>query len=93
MTERTTTTKVTFHQPADIEGLTDALPAGEYAVETDEELISGLSFTAYRRLRTTIIVPSRIGAMVARQLIEIDPDSLKAALAQDIAARARVITP
>lgn len=93
MTERTTTTKVTFHNPADLEGLTEALPAGEYVVETDEEVILGLSFLAYRRLRTTIIVPSRIGAPMARQMIEIDPDSLTAALARDAMASARASAP
>lgn len=93
MTERTTMTKVTFHNPANIEGLTEALPAGEYVVETDEEVILGLSFLAYRRLRTTIIVPSRIGASVARQMIEIDPDSLAAALARDGSAHACTSVP
>lgn len=93
MTERTTTTKVTFHHPADIEGLTATLPAGEYVVETDEEVILGLSFLAYRRLRTTIIVPALIGASMARQMIEIDPDRLAAALARDVTASARVSAP
>lgn len=89
MTERTTTTKVTFHNPALLDGMTEALPAGEYVVETDEEVILGLSFLAYRRLRTTIIVPARIGASMRRQMIEIDPDRLAAALARDVTVHAR----
>ncbi len=89
MSERTTTAKVTFHASAEIDGLTEPLPAGDYVVETDEELIPGLSFLAYRRLRTSIIVPARIGGSAARQMIEIDPESLAAALARDIATRVR----
>ncbi len=90
MTERTTTAKVIFRKPADIGGLTELLPAGEYVVETDEELIHGLSVLAYRRLRTDITVPAQVGASRGRHMIEIGPESLAAALARDSAVDTRV---
>lgn len=55
-------------------------------VETDEELIPGLSFLAYRRIRTTIVIPFDAGMHTARQVAEIDPDDLAAALARDAAS-------
>ena len=34
------------------------LPPGDYRVVTDEEVIEGLSFTAYHRISTEIFVPA-----------------------------------
>jgi hypothetical protein len=42
-----------------------------------------LSFQAYRRIRTTIILPIAFGATTARQVVTIDPRDLEAALARD----------
>jgi hypothetical protein len=86
MLERTTTVQVIFRRSAMITGLTEPLPAGAYDIETEEELIQGLSFLAYRRLRTTIIVPALVGGARGRQMIEIEAESLAAALAQEAAA-------
>jgi hypothetical protein len=33
------------------------VPAGDYRVVTDEELIEGLSFPAYRRVSTVVFLP------------------------------------
>lgn len=54
MSGRTTITKVAFQRPFRIEGCDDVFKAGVYAVETDEELLEGLSFAAYRRVRTAL---------------------------------------
>jgi hypothetical protein len=54
MSVRTTIEKVAFQQPFRIEGYDDVFKAGVYAVETDEELLEGLSFAAYRRIRTAL---------------------------------------
>lgn len=54
MSVRTTIAKVAFRRPFRIEGYEDVFKAGVYAVETDEELVDGLSFAAYRRVRTAI---------------------------------------
>lgn len=81
MTERTTSRWVSFAHPACIEGIDEPLPAGKYLVETDEDQIPGLSFVAYRRLRTLIVVP--VGTTTARQLVEVDPKALQTALLHD----------
>jgi len=83
MTERTTQTTVVFRHPATIEGLLRRLPAGTYLVETDEEQIAGLSFVAYRRVQTTILVPADFGMNAGRQVVTIDPAALQAAIERD----------
>lgn len=74
---------VVFNHPSRLHGLDHPLPPGAYVVETREEIISGLSFVAYRRLRTCIILPFNIGANALRHVTEIDPDDLVEALARD----------
>jgi hypothetical protein len=46
MTARTTRTTVTFRHPFLLKGAERMMPAGDYGVITDEELIDGLSFLA-----------------------------------------------
>jgi hypothetical protein len=92
MMERTTRKTVQFLRPAILAGISGELPAGSYEVDTDEEMIPGLSFQAYRRVRTTIIVPGRSLSSASRQVVEIDPDDLAAALARD-ALTASVVRP
>ena len=83
MTERTTRTTVAFRHPAIISGVDGQIPAGSYVIETDDEMIPGVSFLAYRRIRTSIVVPVVFGAARGMQVVEIDPDALAAALARD----------
>jgi hypothetical protein len=64
---------VSFAQPFRLEAGDDAYPAGDYLVETDEELIEGLTLSAWRRVATTIHV-RRDGAT---QVLPIDPDVLR----------------
>lgn len=85
MTERTTQTTVIFNHPSRLHGLDLPLAAGAYVVETEEEIIPGLSFLAYRRIRTSIILPVDNGLYSGRQVTEIDPEDLLAALARDVA--------
>jgi hypothetical protein len=86
MMERTTTKTVVFHRPFAIGGVDGLLPPGSYAVETEEELIPGVSFLAYRRVRTTMILPIAFGMTTARQVVTIDPEDLEAALVRDAQA-------
>lgn len=59
-------------------------PPGIYAVETTEVPIDGLSFVAYRRVSTTIILAStQFGR--GRQVVTIDPLDLEAAQKRDAA--------
>ena len=55
MTTRTTTKTVTFAHPFLLKGIDRILPAGDYRVVTDEELIEGVSFPVYRRVSTVAI--------------------------------------
>ncbi len=54
MTIRTSKKTVTFRRPFVLGGFDEVLPAGAYSVETDEELLEGISFPAYRRILTLI---------------------------------------
>jgi hypothetical protein len=77
MTMRTTTKIVTFHRPFCLKGVDRSLPPADYRVITDEELIEGLSFPAYRRVATAIFVPAPSGSAV--EMVTIDPMDLQAA--------------
>jgi hypothetical protein len=63
MTIRSRRETVTFRHPFRIRGIDRLLPPGAYEVITDEEMIEGLSFPAYRRVATMIMVPAGGSAM------------------------------
>ena len=79
MLERTTRKSVTFRHPFVIAGIDEKLAPGTYDVETCEELIEGLSFVAYRRVSTTIVVAVTGHGQSARQVVAIDPLDLEVA--------------
>jgi hypothetical protein len=58
MTIRSRRETITFRHPFRIRGVDGLLPPGAYEVITDEEMIEGLSFPAYRRVATMIMVPA-----------------------------------
>ena len=82
MAERLSTTSVTFAHPFSLRGVEGTFPAGTYAVEITEEQLNRLTIVAHRRTKTTIEVPSN-WLHNARQLVEIEPADLDAALAAD----------
>ena len=83
MTIRTSSKTVTFTRPFVLSEIDGTQPAGDYTVETEEELLEALSFPAWRRLCTMIRIPGRPGASVSEQVAPIDPNALDAALALD----------
>jgi hypothetical protein len=83
MLEGATKTTVSFARPFLPEGYDQELPAGEYVVETDEGLIQGLSFPAYRRVSTTLHVDLLPGRPGQKQAWIVDPRNLDAALIRD----------
>jgi hypothetical protein len=85
MTVRTTRTTVTFTRPFALGGIEGVQPAGTYTVETDEELLLGLSFPAYRRVATLMFLPSQPGGATSGRVAAIDPSELEAARARDAA--------
>jgi hypothetical protein len=83
MTIRTSKRTVTFRRPFVLGGSDELLPAGAYRVETDEELLEGISFPAYRRVLTLIRLQARPGHPGLTQTLTIDPNELDAALKRD----------
>lgn len=57
MATRSRRETMTFKHPFRLEGIDRVLPTGDYDVVTDEEMIEGLSFAAYRRVATMITIP------------------------------------
>ena len=74
---------MTFTRPFVIDGFGQELPAGDYVIETEEELIQGPSFPAYRRVSTTMLVDRLPGRPGQREAWLIAPEALQAALILD----------
>ena len=83
MNSRTTRRTVAFARPFRIAGYDDDLPAGEYQVDVDEELLEGLSFEAYRRTGTYLVVGGQAGGRGSTEMRPVDPRDLDAALVRD----------
>ena len=83
MSDRTTKTTVTFKMPFMLFELGELLPAGDYVVETQEELLQGVSFPAYQRVQTQIHLNPKPGVM---QKLTVDPIKLAATVRQDEAS-------
>lgn len=90
MTIRTTETSVTFQRPFALDGSERIYPSGAYRVITDEELIDGLSFLAYRRVSTMMFVPGEPGGGTI-EMIVVQPADLEAAQRRDAAVNATEI--
>jgi hypothetical protein len=83
MTVRTSRKTVTFTRPFSLTGIDEVQPAGSYTVETDEEELPGLSFPAYRRVATLILLRSRAWGRLVEETVDIDPLELQAAQEKD----------
>lgn len=86
MSTRTKSTTLDFDAAFTLPGIPDMLPPGTYRVDTDEEAVDGLSWTAYRTVATYLHLPSKQEAALPRQIVEIDPAALEAVLQKDKAA-------
>jgi hypothetical protein len=86
MTIRTSQRTVTFERPFTLASFDKELPAGSYDVETDEELLEGISFPVYRRIVALIHLHAHAGSPGQTQKLPIDPNELDAALARDRAS-------
>ena len=82
MTLRTKSRKLTFQRPFSLRGVQGLLPPGTYTVETDEELLEQLSFTAYQRVATSIRVPVG-GSANSYQMFRVEPADLDEAEKRD----------
>jgi len=90
MSIRTTTRTVTFRHPFFLDTVGRPLPAGAYEVITDEELIESLSFPAYRRIATMMLVPGQMSRSSV-EMQTIDPGELTAALEHDNLTEQRAV--
>ena len=80
MSSRTTTSVVTFLHPFVVAGYNDELPAGEYEVLADDEVMLSHSFAAYRRTATFLLINWHAGKS---ELRAVDHRDLELALVQD----------
>jgi hypothetical protein len=85
MTTRTSRKTVTFRKPFSVDGVGRTLPAGDYDILMDEELIEGLSFPVYRRFATMMLVPAQ-SYSASIEMLNVDPLSLAAAMERDASA-------
>jgi hypothetical protein len=86
MTIRSRREVVTFKHAFQIRGIDRLLPAGNYEVITDEEMIEGLSFAAYRRVATLIVVPAANSRGSSTEMISIGSVDLADAQRVDASA-------
>lgn len=85
MNMRSTRSMVTFSNPFTLSGYPDNLPAGDYEVLVEEELLQGLSFEAYRRTATYLTVRVK-GPRAGRSELRVTTErDLKEALSRDVA--------
>ena len=77
---------VTFKHPSRIRGIDRLLPAGGYEVVTGDEAIDGLSFAAFRRVATMIVVPAKDSRGLAMEMISIGTGDLADAQRIDVSA-------
>ena len=82
MTTRTIKTTVTFHEPFRLAGSDEELPAGDYVMKTDEEVIEGLTWLAYRRVATFLNIPSVSTQSLFRRVVRVQPSDIDAILAK-----------
>ena len=85
MKTRTSERTVTFRNSFVLASLDEELPAGDYSVEIEEQLIEGISYAAYRRTSTVLRLPARSGPSHLTRALTVDPEELDAALGHDLA--------
>jgi hypothetical protein len=73
---------VTFTRPFVLTALGAEQSAGDYTIETDEELLLEMSFPAYRRVATRIYLHAP-GDDRITGIATIDPEELEEALVKD----------
>ena len=86
MTMRSRRETITFLHPFRIRGIDRLLRPGAYQVITDEEMIEGLSFPAFRRVATMIMVPAAPPRSSTMEMISIGSVDLSDAQRIDASA-------
>ena len=84
MTTRSHSKSIVFSHPFELKSVDRILPAGDYQVVTDEELIEQVSFPVYRRVATMMFVPADSSHASVVEMVAIDPQELQAAQTHDL---------
>ncbi|MFC3058528.1 hypothetical protein [Paenirhodobacter populi] len=85
MNTRSSRKQVTFSHAFTLSGYSDVLPAGKYDVLVEEELLQGLSFEAYRRTSTCMMVGGKGKEAGRVEMRPVTEEDLEAALSRDLA--------
>ncbi|GAA0561406.1 hypothetical protein [Rhizomicrobium electricum] len=83
MLSRTSSKQVTFFRSFRLSGFDHVQPPGVYRIDTLEELIEAVSFSAWKRVSTTM--PLTYNGLT--EYMPVDPGELDRALANDAAPR------
>jgi hypothetical protein len=89
VSQRITKSLVTFARPFRLGEMAEIFPAGKYNVETDEELLLGVSFPAYRRVAAVIQRVAEPSESTPQSIAISDPRQLDFALVRDQAESAQ----
>ncbi|MFK3854622.1 hypothetical protein [Agrobacterium pusense] len=92
MIERTTISEITFAHAFVLSSLVAPLDAGTYRLVVDEELIEGLSFTAYRRVATHLEIPAISAQTVKRQFLQVSSAEIDDAIRKDAELGSTAVT-
>ena len=87
MALRSTRSTMAFPKPFILSGYSGQLPAGEYEILVEEEVIEGLSFVAYRRTAVFLTIQGKDGQAGWTELRPITWTDLETALGQDPQSR------
>lgn len=83
MVEKTTIREITFAHPFVLSSLVAPLQAGTYRLVVDEELLEGLSFSAYRRVATHLEIPAISVEAGKRQFLQVSAAEIESVLRND----------
>jgi len=83
MTIRTTRAVASFKEPFTLRAVEGMQPPGDYNLHIEDELISGLSRAAYRRVSTMLQTPSISSPQDQSRLVVISETDLEVALMKD----------
>lgn len=86
MNMRSSRSIVTFSNAFAMSGYPNELPAGDYEVVVEEEILQGLSFEAYRRTATYLMVRGKGRHAGRTEMRPITEGALKEALCRDQSA-------
>ena len=83
MFTRSTRSMVTFSNPFEVGNSEDEYPPGTYEIVVEEDLLQGLSFDAYRRTATFLMVQGRGSRAGQTTMHMITQEDLERAIVRD----------